>query len=108
MKKEIQKTLNDDESNIIKPIISDPKDPYLIFECPVCNLLIQVNKNETNCCIFRHAVYKETYDQVSPHINKITCEELLDNDKVFGCCKPFYFIKASNINESNIIMCDYI
>lgn len=106
--KHIQKTLNKNESKIIKPILNDSNDLFLIFECPNCDTQIQVFKNETNCNIFRHGVYKNTYEQIPPHTSKIDCEELLKNDKVFGCCCPFYFCKEPNINDSKIIICDYI
>lgn len=104
----LQKTLEIEKTNIIKPIINDPNDEYLIFECPNCNLQIQVYKNEINCCVFRHGIYKNTYQQIPPHLSKIECDELLKNNKIYGCCIPFYFCKNKIINESTIIICDYI
>jgi|TARA_Y100000389_G_C17446682_1_gene512058 hypothetical protein len=110
MKRNIQTALNEEERKILKPIISDPEDEYLIFECPHCELFIQVLKTETRCCVFRHGAYKsDVNEQVPPHTAKNICEQLLKDDKVYGCCCPFYFCKDNdNINNSVVIMCDYI
>ena len=105
---DIQRTLNINDKKICKQIIGDKNSDDLIFECPNCNMFIIVNKHETNCCIFRHAIYKNTYQQVSPHLSKLNCDELLENNLIYGCCKPFYFIKDLNIYNSKIIICDYI
>lgn len=58
--------------------------------------------------MFRHGIYKNTYQQIPPHLLKIECDELLKNNKIYGCCTPFYFCKNKIINESTINICDYI
>lgn len=79
---------------------------YYFFSCPNCDNEIIVNKNELNCRIFRHGVYKDNYKQVDPHLPKIFCDKLIGEDKVIGCCKPFEII---NDNKGNLIaiICDY-
>ena len=77
-----------------------------IFECPNCNEFIEVEKKETNCCIFRHAVYKHNMNQVSPHTPKNMCDRLVNENKVIGCCRPFRFIYDKNGNY--VKKCGYI
>ena len=79
-------------------------DNALIFECPHCLGTIQVMKNEVNCRIFRHAVYKNTYQPVNPHLPKTECDQLVAENKVIGCCKPFRI----NTRELSVEKCDYI
>ena len=61
---------------------------YIIVVCPHCTDFIMIYKNEINCRIFRHAVYKSG-DNVNPHLNKIECDRLYQNNEIYGCCKPF-------------------
>jgi DNA-directed RNA polymerase subunit RPC12/RpoP len=75
---------------------------YLIIECPHCNELILINKNEINCSIFRHGVFKVNMEQINPHLDKKSCDDLKSKDLIYGCSKPFRLI-----NEKPII-CDYI
>jgi hypothetical protein len=102
-----QKTISKENKNIRKAVIMD--NDYLIFECPNCDSYVEVNINETRCCVFRHGIYKETYQQISPHTSQNECERLINEDKIYGCCKPFYFIRDNiNILKSEVIICDYI
>ena len=77
---------------------------YLIFQCPHCNDTILVKSNELNCRIFRHAVYKDTYTQVNPHLPQDQCEYLRTTDTVYGCCKPFKI----SLDNLNIEQCGWI
>ena len=77
------------------------------FKCPNCDISIIVFKNELNCNIFRHAIFKDSYKQVHPHLSKEDCDFLLLNDKVFGCCKPFQIITDKNM-QLHAVICDYI
>ncbi len=83
-----------DESNI------------LIFQCPHCELFTSVEKKDLNCKIFRHGNYKTNNQSINPHASKIECDELVLNDKIYGCGKPFKII--INNNEFNVEICDYI
>lgn len=60
----------------------------IIYTCPHCNNMFMVNKKEMNCKIIRHAYYKKTMTQVDPHLSKEICDKLVENDLVYGCCKP--------------------
>jgi hypothetical protein len=80
---------------------------YIIVECPHCNGQIQIFKNEINCTIFRHAVFKNTFQQVNPHASQQECEQLLQSGRVVGCCKPFK-INRKNGGEYEAVICDYI
>ena len=67
-------------------------EELLFFNCPNCDIEIIVHKTELNCRIFRHAVYKDTFIQVDPHLPEILCNKLIEENKVIGCCKPFEII----------------
>ena len=64
-------------------------DNYIIISCPHCTDSVLIYKQEINCRIFRHAVYKQTGEQVNPHLDQPSCENLSKNEMVYGCCKPF-------------------
>jgi hypothetical protein len=72
-------------------ILYDENSQSYSFMCPHCNILLQVMKNQINCKIFRHAIYKSNYNQIPPHSTQQTCEELFNSGKVYGCAKPFLF-----------------
>ena len=78
----------------------------LVLTCPHCAEYILIYKNEINCAIFRHAVFKENYMQISPHMPKEQCDSLIMENKVFGCAKPF---KIINSNDNYVaVICEYI
>jgi len=73
----------------------------LIVDCPHCNIPIIID--ELNCRIFRHAVFKNTNQQINPHTSKIECEYFITNDLIYGCGKPFKIT-----DNNNVEICDYI
>lgn len=79
---------------------------YYTVECPHCNGLILIAKNEVNCKIFRHAVYKKNFNPINPHANKEECDNLIKENKVFGCGKPFRVEYEENSLKS--FRCKYI
>jgi len=81
-------------------------EDFYFFICPHCKGDIVVEKNELNCRIFRHAIYKNNYNQVDPHLPYNKCKELLENDQVIGCCKPFRIVLKNNKLFAEV--CDYI
>jgi hypothetical protein len=78
----------------------------LIFKCPNCLDEVIIFENEINCGIFRHAIYKLNGKQIAPHASKEECNELINNNLIYGCAKPFQIIKKNN--EWIIQKCDYI
>lgn len=84
------------------------EDKCYVFECPNCELMIQVNQNEINCSIFRHGVMKNSGIQVDPHLSKEHCDKLIEQNMVNGCCKPFRIYKDQNGKISYVDICDYI
>jgi hypothetical protein len=76
---------------------------YLIIECPHCFDQIFIYKNEINCRIFRHGVYKNTGMNMNPHENKNECDRLYMNDEIYGCGKPFKLD-----NDDKPVICEYI
>ena len=102
-----------------------------IIECPHCQQSIEIL--ELNCRIFRCGIYKRNFCQIDPHMPKIFCEELVANNAIYGCGKPFKIEiinqlqnekNAENKNDENknnennkialadlsfnVIICDYI
>lgn len=77
-------------------------DSY-IFECPHCNSMIMVNKNDINCRIFRHGEFKLDGKQLPPHSSKDYCDMVVEKGLIYGCGKPFQMIDNENAQK-----CDYI
>lgn len=79
-------------------------DNLYTFECPHCSLPIQVEKQQVNCQIFVHGQFKTNGEQVNPHASQSYCESLLNQDLVYGCCKPFkmFFGKGNTIEYVDI------
>lgn len=71
-------------------------DQCYIFECPHCELPVQVAKNEVNCHIFVHGSMRSTGEQVNPHSTKEHCDRLIAQDLIYGCCKPFKLFRGQN------------
>ena len=80
-------------------------EDFFFFNCPNCNEEIIVNKNELNCKIFRHAIFKDSYKQIDPHLQKIYCDKLVEEDKIFGCSKPFEIVRRDV--KLYVVKCDY-
>ena len=65
---------------------------YIIVKCPHCSDEVILFKNEINCKIYRHGVYKENLKQIDPHMNKEGCDHLVNNNLIYGCGKPFKLV----------------
>jgi len=78
----------------------------LIFTCIHCNNSIIINESDINCGIFRHAIMKNTYEQINPHASLELCNKLIENELIIGCGKPFRIIKKDSYYKIEI--CDYI
>lgn len=75
----------------------------IFVTCPHCDCGVLIPIKETNCRIFRHGVFKITNVQINPHLPKIECDRLANENLIIGCGKPF------RLTENNIaIICDYI
>ena len=69
---------------------------YIIINCPHCKELIIIDINEINCKIFRHGMYKDTFNQIDPHLDKENCDKLFNDGKIYGCGKPFELIQSND------------
>lgn len=78
----------------------------LILKCPHCDTYVYIYKNELNCHIFRHGIYKHSFTQIDPHMKKEECDYLYKNKLIYGCGKPFKIIKT--LTEYTIEKCEYI
>lgn len=82
----------------------------IIINCPHCNEEVLIFSYEINCGIFRHGVFKENMQQIDPHLPEVYCNRLIEEDKIFGCGKPFK-INRDIINNKivyRVEICDYI
>ena len=76
----------------------------LIVNCPKCNDPIIIE--QINCSIFRHAIYKNTYQQINSHSTKEKIDNLIISGLVYGCGTPFKIILHDG--KYDAIICDYI
>jgi hypothetical protein len=76
----------------------------IVVICPHCNQNVLIEK--LNCKIFRHGILKLNNNQIDPHSSKELCDNLIENELIFGCGKPFKIIR--NNYEFIAIVCDYI
>ena len=76
---------------------------FIYLACPHCQGSVIVAKTELACRIFRHGIIKETGQQMDPHTPKSICEDLVSQDKIRGCGKPFQVDECNNT-----VICDYI
>ena len=72
--------------------------------CPHCSTTIEVL--QLNCKIFRCGIYKESLEQINPHMCKEECDRLFNNNLIYGCGRPFRVEVINNEYKSTI--CDYI
>lgn len=88
------------------------EDDSILITCPHCETLISLIKNQINCAIYRHGICKETFQQMDPHASKEECDNLVKNNKIYGCGKPFkLFPNKNHINgiiEYYVEKCEYI
>jgi len=75
-----------------------------IVICPHCKAPIIIQK--VNCGIFRHGVLKQTGKQMKPHLDKVTCEQLFNNNMIYGCGKPFKIVQNNDVLI--VTVCGYI
>lgn len=73
---------------------------HKLYVCPHCSLIVFIE--EQNCNIYRCGVFKITFQQIPPHLPKIDCDELIKNDLIYGCGKPFRIV------GNMTMICDYI
>jgi hypothetical protein len=91
----------------------DEKFKIYNFNCPHCELFIEVEKDSINCSIFRHGYYFnkignniQLTSQVNPHASKDECDRLYNSGKIYGCGKPFKLLLKNN--AYTVEKCDYI
>lgn len=77
----------------------------MFLKCPNCDEFVEIQEEEINCGIFRHATYKNM-EPVNPHLPERECGELVSAGEIYGCCMPFQCIKIDN--EYVLKKCDYI
>ena len=88
------------------------EDDSILIICPHCEMLMSLIKNQINCAIYRHGICKDTFQQMDPHASKEECDNLVKNNKIYGCGKPFKLFQNKNPTNGNIEYyvekCDYI
>jgi len=86
-------------------VVFNREDNTYTFNCIYCRVSIQLFANEIACGIFRCGIYKNSYQNINPHMPKIECDRLYAEGLIFGCGKPFRFVYE---NPCRIEQCDYI
>ena len=88
------------------PLVHDEELNAYVFNCPQCDLKVQVLSSEMACCIFRHAYFKQNFQQINPHMPKAECDRLQEQGLIYGCGKPFQIFKDPEGFYAK--ECDYI
>ena len=88
-------------------------DNQIIYvSCPHCKDLVEINILEINCAIFRHGILKKNMEQIDPHACKEICDNLVENNEIYGCGKPFKIFwnknPTNNVVDFYAEKCDYI
>ncbi len=80
----------------------DNLNELFIVKCPYdeCGVFIEILA--INCAIFRCGIYKNTYQQLNPHLPENECKLLKSQDLILGCGQPFKLINKIATK------CDYI
>ncbi len=79
-------------------------EPALVL-CPHCKEVTIIA--ELNCRIFRHGVFRATFQQMNPHEVKVECDRVFADGLIWGCGKPFY-VKGDFSTGLTVEVCDYI
>ena len=87
--------------------IQDNSSNIIIVSCPHCNGRVLIMKNEINCSIFRHGIYKHNSQQMNPHASERECTRARMDGLIYGCGKPFQ-LKGSQSGIYDAVICDYI
>ena len=69
-----------------------------LFVCPHCDTIWQIT--EIKCGIVRCGVFKQTWEQIPPHLDEKACESI--KTIIWGCSRPFRIINGK------VEKCDYI
>jgi hypothetical protein len=78
---------------------TNPNKEYF-FECPHCGGGILVREADIKCTIFRHAAFRGAVKLdnvgvdstgISPHAPKSDCDQMVQENKIWGCGLPFRF-----------------
>lgn len=105
---QIKQTEQTDQTD--SSVLYDDDAKIMIVLCPHCKDTVIIE--QLNCCIFRHGVFKDSGQQISPHAPKLECDNLFENNLIFGCSKPFQIVKdetdPSNIQKMKVVICEYI
>jgi hypothetical protein len=77
----------------------------LLVTCPHCQQLIEIVA--INCAIFRCGVYKDTGQQLPPHLHKEECDRVAAEERIYGCGRPFRVVAmGEGLHVAEV--CDYI
>ena len=84
------------------------EDKEISVNCPHCNGPIFIMLSQINCNVFRHGVFKDTFQQMEPHTPKEECDRLAVEDLIIGCGKPFCILVRKSTGEFVAFDCGYI
>lgn len=79
----------------------------LFLPCPHCHLFVEILKSQINCKIFRHGTMIQTFTQIDPHLEKSKIDQLVRNNEIYGCGKPFLCV-TDDETTFRLEKCEYI
>ena len=82
------------------------EEENICVQCPNCLDYVIIEK--INCGIFRHAYFKNNFEQIPPHTDKETCDFFVEKNMVLGCSKPFRIVYDKNSKKYISEKCDYV
>lgn len=66
-------------------------DSTYLMECPWCHVVYSCHEFELNCEVFRCGFYKNTLQQIDPHMDEGAANKLKDDGMLaVGCSRQFY------------------
>jgi hypothetical protein len=96
-----------------KHVLLDSETRNYIFECPHCELLVEVPQDQVNCHIFRHGYFYTKVNnhiiltnQMNPHTSKEECDRLKKENRIIGCGNPFRLTQKEG--QYIVEVCGYI
>lgn len=78
----------------------------MLFTCPHCDGMVEIQNNQFNCRIVRHGIFKHNGHQVPQHASKQQCDLWVTQNIIRGCGKPSKIEKVNN--EYFLVICGYI
>lgn len=97
-------------ASVVAPAPPPPPRTLVVhrFECPHCRGSIELLNTELACRILRHGTFKQSGAQIPQHLPEAMCNELVAQNKIWGCGKPIKIVQDTTSGQEVCVACDYI